>query len=413
MRVAKSVTVKVSEKINRDKFLSLVDFFNTYQNIARIYYSYILENSFDEKLVSGEITSKDLKNLLHKKLYRQIRESFDIGSQTVQEIRDVVVESINSYAQLVKKGEEASLPKVKEFTVRLNYPRVVSIFEQGKEFDFFFKVKVNGNKRIAIPIECGEMQKQLLEDALNGKYKIGAFQLVKRDEWFYFVIPIKKEVEIRQEYDGVVGVDLGLRYNAVITLLYKNGKITEVEFLKYRKLMHKIRMLWHRIDELKSMLPKGQRTSKRIRRLWRKIKRINNWIAHNVSKRIVEIAKENNAMIAMENLKRLRPIRGKNSRKNNRRISNWVKGKVVKYTTYKARWEGIRVRLVSAKNTSKTCHICGSQCLRAGANFFCEHCKHTYNADFNASVNIGIRATLPDARGCVNHPLGLMTYKAP
>jgi len=257
------------------------------------------------------------------------------------------------------------------------------------------------------------MQKQLLEDALNGKYKIGAFQLVRRDDRFYFVIPIKKEVELRQEYDGIVGVDLGLRYNAVITLLHKNGKITYVEFLKYRKLMHKIRMLWHRIDELKSMLPKGQRTSKRIQRLWKRIRRINNWISHNVSKRIVEIAKENNAMIAMENLKSLRPIRGKNSKKNNRKISNWIRGKIVKYTIYKANWEGIRVRLVSPKNTSKTCHLCGSQGLRTGANFFCEHCRRTYNANFNASVNIGIRATLPNIRGCVNHTLGLMTYTAP
>ena len=264
----------------------------------------------EEKLCSGEITSKDLKNLLHQKLYKQIRESFDIGSQTVQEIRDVVVEAFNSYAQLVRKGRKASLPRVEEFTVRLNYPRVVSVFEHGKEFDFFFKVKLR-DKRIAIPIECGEMQKRLLKDALNGKYKIGAFQLIRRDEWFYFVIPIRKEVELKRSYDGVTGVDLGLRYNAVITLLHKNGKITEVEFLKYRKLMHKIRMLWHRIDELKPMLPEGQKTSKRIQMLWRKIKRINNWIAHNVSKRIVEIAKENNAMIAMENLKRLRPVRGK------------------------------------------------------------------------------------------------------
>ena len=412
MRVARSVTVKVSEKINRDKFLALKEFFDTYQNIARIYYSYILENSFEEKLVSGEMSAKDLKNLLHKKLYKQIRESFDASSQTVQEIRDVVVEVFNSYAQLIKKGKSASLPKVKEFTVRLNYPRVVSIFEHGKEFDFFFKVKLK-NKRVAIPIECGEMQKDLLEDALNGKYKIGAFQLVRKDEWFYFVIPIKKEVEIKRSYDGVVGVDLGLRNNAVITLLHKNGKITYVEFLKYRKLMHKIRMLWHRIDELKSMLPEGQRTSKRIQRLWRKIKRINNWIAHNVSKKIVEIAKENNSMIAMENLRGLHPVKGRNSRKLNRKINNWVRGKVVKYTAYKARWEGIRVKLVSPKNTSKICHLCGSQGLRAGANFFCEHCKRTYNADFNASVNIGIRATLPNTRGCVNHPLGLMTYKAP
>jgi len=412
MQVVKSITVKVSKKINKDKFLSLRNFFNIYQTIARLYYSYILENSLEEKLCSGEITSNDLKNILHQKLYKQIRESFDIGSQTVQEIRDVVVGAINSYAQLVRKSRKVSLPRVEEFTVRLNHPRVISVFEHGKEFDFFFKVKINGDRRVAIPIDCGEIQKQLLKDALNGKYKIGSFQLVKRDDWFYFVIPIKKEVEFKQSYDGIVGVDLGLRYNAVITLLYKNGKVTKVEFLKYRKLMHKIRMFWHRIDELKSMLPEGQRTSKRIQRLWKRIRRINDWIAHNVSKRIVEIAKENNSMIAMENLKRLYPIRGKNSRKNNRMISNWIRGKVDKYTIYKAKWEGIRVRFVSAKNTSKTCHLCGSQGLRTNATFFCEHCNHTYNSDFNASVNISIRATLPNAKGCVNHPVGLITLQS-
>ncbi|MHA1506438.1 MAG: zinc ribbon domain-containing protein [Candidatus Asgardarchaeia archaeon] len=53
------------------------------------------------------------------------------------------------------------------------------------------------------------------------------------------------------------------------------------------------------------------------------------------------------------------------------------------------------------KIPSKTCHLCGSQGLRTNATFFCEHCNHTYNADFNASVNIGIRATLPNTRGCV------------
>jgi len=114
-------------------------------------------------------------------------------------------------------------------------------------------------------------------------------------------------------------VDLGLRHNAVITFLHKSGKITDVEFLKFRKLMHRIRGIWHRIYELKSMLPKGQRTSKRIQRLWKKIRKINNWIAHNVSKRIVEIANECNGMIAMENLRNLRPVKGKNSRKNNRK----------------------------------------------------------------------------------------------
>ena len=119
--------------------------------------------------------------------------------------------------------------------------------------------------------------------------------------------------------------------------------------------------------------------------------KINDWIAHNISKRIVEIAKENDAMIAMENLKGLHPVKGKNSRKNNRRIGNWVRGKIVKYTTYKANWEGIRVKLVNAKNTSKTCHLCAR--FENRCNFLLRVLP-THNADFNASANIGIRATL-------------------
>jgi IS605 OrfB family transposase len=384
-----------------------------YQTIARVYYSYIIEHSLHKKLASGEITKTDLKNILHRELYKQIRETYDVSSQTVQEIRDTVVGVFTSYAELIKDGRKPSLPKVDEFTVIMNHPRVVSMFEHGKEFPFFFKVKLNGSEsRVAIPIECGEYQRQLLKDALNGKYKIGAFQLINKDGWYYFTILIKKSVEIRDNYDGVVGIDLGLRYNAVITILYKNGKITHKEFIKYRHILHKIRVLWHRIDELKSKLPRGQKTSKRIKRLWKRIGRINDWIAHNVSKRIVELAKEHNCKIAFENLKSLYPKRKKNSRRNNREISNWVRGKVVKYTIYKANWEGIRYTIVSTKYTSQVCHLCGARGSRRGAIFECPHCQHTYNADFNASINIGIRATLPDVKGCVNHPVGLITLQS-
>jgi len=64
MQVAKSLTFKVSKKINKRKFLAIRDFVNTYQSIARIYASYILENELHEKLVN-DITAKDLKNILH------------------------------------------------------------------------------------------------------------------------------------------------------------------------------------------------------------------------------------------------------------------------------------------------------------------------------------------------------------
>jgi len=409
MQVAKSITFKVSRKINMRKFLAIRDFLNTYQSIARIYSAYILENSLHEKLVNG-MTAKDLKNILHEKFYKQIRDTFNVTSQTIQEIRDVVVEAYNSWAKLYKQyldgklEQEPSLPEVDRFTVRMNHPRVVSIFEYGKEFPFFFKVKLNGSdKRYAIPVECGERQRKLLKDALNGRYKIGAVQLVERDGWYYFVVPVKKEVKIEKS-DVIVGVDLGLCYSAVITVLHRDGKITDVEFVKYRKLLDKVRYLWNRIDYIKSLLPEGQRSSKQIRRLWRRIGRINNWIAHNVSRRIVEVAEENNAMISMEDLKWSRPGKGKMRRDMNRKLSNWIHGKVARYTLYKANWEGIYVKFVNPRDTSKRCHICGAVGYRKASIFSCRERSYTSNADFNASVNIGIRAMFPNVWGIVNMP---------
>ncbi len=52
MQVAKSVTLKVSPKINMRKFLAIREFYNTYQSIGRVYASYILENSLHDKLVN-------------------------------------------------------------------------------------------------------------------------------------------------------------------------------------------------------------------------------------------------------------------------------------------------------------------------------------------------------------------------
>ncbi|MHA1596860.1 MAG: hypothetical protein ACTSYT_04260 [Candidatus Asgardarchaeia archaeon] len=98
-----------------------------------------------EKFIA-DMTAKDLKGILHEKFYRQIKDSFNVSSQTIQEIRDVVVEVYNSWARLYhlfmegRLEREPSLPKVERFTIRMNYPRVVSIFEHGREFPFFSRL---------------------------------------------------------------------------------------------------------------------------------------------------------------------------------------------------------------------------------------------------------------------------------
>ena len=109
-------------------------------------------------------------------------------------------------------------------------------------------------------------------------------------------------------------------------------------------------------------------------------------------------------MIALEDLRWSRPKRGKMSKDMNRKLANWVHGRIAKYTLYKANWEGIYVKFVNARETSKRCHICGAVGCRKGAIFSCHEHSYTSNADFNASVNIGIRAMFPNAWGIVNMP---------
>lgn len=415
MRVTKSVTVKVSPRTNKTKMELLKQFYEKCQEVAQLYASYILENNLHKALIY-DITSTELKKSLHQKLYNRIREKYDIGSQTVQEIRDVVVEAFNSWAKLYKKwfegkiDNEPSVPKIEHYTIRMNVPRVCSIFEHGKEFPFFFKVKVN-SRRVAFPVECGEYQCRLIKEALSGRYKLGAVQLVMRNGWFYFVVTVKKEVELNRS-ENVVGVDVGLRYQAVLVVMLEDGTITDVEFVKYRELLDKIRHYWKKIDSLKSMLPEGQKTSKQIKRFWGKIRRINDWIAHNVSKRIVEKAKEYNAMIAIEDLSNFRPKKGEKSRKLNRQLSNWIHGRINEYVLYKAHWEGIYVKVVPPNKTSRKCHVCGAEGFRRGATFKCSAHPYTINADFNAACNIAARAKSPRSWGRVNRPVG-QAHKAP
>ena len=65
------------------------------------------------------------------------------------------------------------------------------------------------------------------------------------------------------------------------------------------------------------------------------------------------------------------------------------------FVNYKAVLKGIPVVLVNPKNTSRRCSVCGyisEDNRKSQASFVCTNpdldCKHSENADFNASKNI-------------------------
>src|SRR5216684_3484802 len=138
--------------------------------------------------------------------------------------------------------------------------------------------------------------------------------------------------------------------------------------------------------------------------IWGKITHVDEQIAHLVSARIVQFAKEHGAKILVfEHLGSLRPARGKYSQRGNSKRAFWMKGRIFTYAKYKAYNEGLLTSRVSPRNTSRECARCHHLVARYEAGqpaegytsgaplVFCQACGMRGHADRNTSLVIGQR----------------------
>ncbi|HEX3641127.1 MAG TPA: transposase, partial [Ktedonobacteraceae bacterium] len=138
--------------------------------------------------------------------------------------------------------------------------------------------------------------------------------------------------------------------------------------------------------------------------LWRKICNTDEQVAHLVSARIVQFAKQHGATIVVfEHLGNLKPTKGKYSKRGNEKRAYWMKGRIFKYAKYKAYNAGIVTSRVNPRNTSRECARCHSLVARYedgkpeqgytyGAPLVaCHQCGMKGNSDRNASLVIGQR----------------------
>jgi IS605 OrfB family transposase len=156
-------------------------------------------------------------------------------------------------------------------------------------------------------------------------------------------------------------VDLGLDHHAVAAVRDAEGRILAVRFLPGAK---DSRLRKRRLEELVRLqrqtriIPEGETFACG---LWKKISNFNDYLAHLISRRIVNFALEHGAcIIVFENLKSLRPEKGTKSHYLNQRLGHWVRGRVFRYAKYKALHAGVLVVRVSPANTSRKCPLCGN-----------------------------------------------------
>ena len=195
----------------------------------------------------------------------------------------------------------------------------------------------------------------------------------------------KETIEIAPE--GYVGIDLNLDNVTTASIdkmvwRYDLSKVTQTKST-YRYVKTRFQRNDTRI-RTRIFSKYGERQRNRIQPL-----------LHNVSKRIVDNAKTQQYGIVMERLTGIRRLyrRGNFQGRNYRaRMNSWSYGELQRQIEYKARWEGVRVIYVPARNTSKRCSICGYKTLESTQRqLWCPHCGAILDRDENAARNIAAR----------------------
>jgi putative transposase len=278
-------------------------------------------------------------------------------------------------------------------TIRKDLVRFVT--NECKLSKFWVSVPVGGPIRVWLPVQPHTV---IPEGATLCESKL----VRGKDDKFWMHLVVEKDVPSRTDYANILSVDLGERLLAT-TVLYADEAFKEPRFYGrgVRGIRRHYAWLRKRLGEKKAL--------KTVRKIGDTERRKVNDACHKISHSIVEQAHENRARIVLGELK---GIRGHaHGRRMNRIVSNMPYYRLTQQIMYKAAWLGIPVHMVSERDTSKTCHRCGStNTTRIKQSIFhCHVCGLVYNADLNAAKNL-VKRFLDqnvEERGCLAQPITL------
>jgi putative transposase len=242
----------------------------------------------------------------------------------------------------------------------------------------------NGERKIEIPCLKFNIQYSFRNDF----DKINQIEL--DNEYAYVSVNIKSQPQIKTT--TWLGVDRNTTGHVAVVGNANTGKIWKLG-----------KEALHIHNKYKSIRKKLQKKGKLrlVKRIKNRESRIVRDLNHKISKEIVEVAKEQNAGIKLEQLQGIRGNR-KHSRKFNYSLHSWSFYQLQNFIEYKAELYGIPLTYVEPKNTSKECSRCGNIGIRESKKFVCHDCGHVDHADANASFNIALRQPLESNVGQLN-----------
>ena len=317
---------------------------------------------------------------LHHKVYKPVREATGLKANHVcQAIRRVI-------------GNAASVKQVHKF-------RPTSINLDVRTFQYIEDLQTVGITlmcgRVKFKLSIGNYQLALLK----GQAPTAAtLNKTKRGD-YYINVCVKWPTNPTGQKLKVVGVDLGRR-DIATTSTGKSWSGKHIQSIRDRYSFVRA-----------NVQSKRTRSSRRLlRRLSGREQRFQKWLNHNISKQLVQEAKQIGADLAFEDLTNIRESLNKKprSKTERRRTNNWAFYQLRLFVGYKANIAGVKVVFVPAAYTSQTCSPCGhihpvkGKSYRNGKVFKCGHCGFEHDADINAANNIaalGKSVRLPESPG--------------
>ena len=210
----------------------------------------------------------------------------------------------------------------------------------------------------------------------------------KKGRRFYATFSYEEETTLipEESIHKICAVDLGLGTDATCSIMDKDGTVYARKFISFSK----------EHDRLQTQLGRIKRNQKQgsqyNKTLWRKVAGISQDIADKTARAIFEFGKAHGVdAYVLEYL----DFKGKNTVK---RAHFWRYKRIYKVLTHKAHQHGLRVARVNARNTSRLAFD-GSGWSKRGREISSDTpyslmqftTGKIYNADLNASYNIGAR----------------------
>jgi len=193
-------------------------------------------------------------------------------------------------------------------------------------------------------------------------------------------IVFQKEIEDPIINGKFIGIDRGIKKLAVTSdkRFFGGGHIKQVS-KRYQKLRS-------------TLQSKKTRSSRRhFVQISNKENRFRKDVNHCVSKKIIQGLKKGDTIV-LEKLTGLKENTTKKRRKKDRYEHNsWSYYQLEEFIKYKALAQGIDVKYVDARYTSRGCSRCGHisrNNIKHQSIFKCRKCSYQINADLNASFNI-------------------------